>query len=593
MLWDNAFFLIMRRMRAPIVILIVVYAISILGLTMIPGEFGAPPLSFFHAFYFISYTATTIGFGEVPHTFSDAQRLWVTICIYLTVISWSYSIVTLIALFNDKAFQLTIVTNRFWRRVKRIKEPFYIICGCGETGSLIAHSFDYMNRVFAVIEKNDQRVQELALESFHSVPAILNADASLPDNLRLAGLENPKCQGVLAVTDDEEANLAIAIAVRLINPKIPVIARARTPTVHDNMASFGTNYIINPFERFADYLVLAIARPERIRLIQILTSLPDEKIPPGHYPPSGYWVLCGYGRFGRAVANRLQKAGIDITIIDPALVDAAQRVVGDGTEESTLKEARIVDAVGIIAGTHSDVNNLSIAVTARALKEDLFVVVRQNHAYNNFLFDSFEADARVIPSRIVAQECMAILTAPLLANFLELLRKEEENWSRALVERLENLCDGLTPVIWEIKLNISETNAAYHALMRGTRFSLADILLDSADRYQTLAIVPLMIVRAQEFILVPNEDFILAAGDKILFASSFIARYKLTLTLQNINEFNYVLTGKEESGWLWKTLSTWWQNNHQKNAESPKIENSKNKIENAKVKADNSKGEKK
>ncbi len=558
MLWENAFFLILRRMRAPIVTLIVVYAVSILGLTLVPG-IDKKPMSFFHAFYFISYTATTIGFGEMPILFSDAQRLWVTICIYLTVISWSYSIVTLIALFNDQGFRLTIITNRFARRVAHIKEPFYIICGCGETGSLIAHSFDCMNRVFVMIEKNEIRTQELALEDFNAAPAVLNADASLADNLRLAGLSNPKCRGVLAVTNDEEANLAIAIAVRLINPKIPVIARARTPTVHNNMASFGTNHIVNPFERFADYLVLAIARPECIRLIQILTSLPEEKIPPAHSPPAGYWVLCGYGRFGRAIANRLQKAGIDITIIDPALVDATQRVVGDGTEAGTLKEARIGEAVGIIAGTNNDVNNLSIAVTARALKEDLFVVVRQNHAYNGFLFDAFGADSTVVPSRIVAQECMAILTAPLLAHFLESLRKETEEWNRVLVKRLENLCEGLTPVIWEIKLNISEASAAYHALMRGKRFVLADILVDSANRSQSLPVVPLMVLRANEFILVPPDDFALSAGDQILFAGSFAARHKLAMTLQNINEFNFVLTGKEESGWLWQHLNKWYE----------------------------------
>lgn len=545
-------------MRVPIVILIVIYAISVLGLTLIPGVdahgHSTPPLSFFHAFYVISYTATTIGFGEVPEAFSNGQRLWVMVCIYMTVVSWTYSIITLIALFNDKGFQLTLVTNRFRRRVRRIKEPFFIICGCGETGSLIAHTFDRINRAFVVLDKSETRVQELDVESFRTMQPAINADASLPDNLRMAGLTHPKCRGVLAVTDDEEANLAIAIAVRLISPKLPVIARARTPAVYANMASFGTNHIINPFERFADHLVLAIARPERIRLIQILTSLPDTPIPEAHYPPAGYWILCGYGRFGRAIANRLQKAGIEITIIDPALVDAEQRVVGDGTEASTLREARIDQAKGIIAGTHNDVNNLSIAVTARELKKDLFIVTRQNHASNTPLFAAFGADNTVVPSRIVAQECMAILTAPLLANFLQLLRTQEENWSRVVIERLENLCDGLAPVVWEIKCNISEAPAVYHALMRGRRFTLADVLCDATDRCQLLPVVPLLIERADEFILLPDEESSLAAGDKLLFASTFSARHKLTLTLQNINEFDYVLSGHEEPNWLWRTM---------------------------------------
>ena len=131
---NSAFFLVLRRMRAPIIVLIVIYAISVVGLTLIPGIDAdgkmSAPLSFFHAFYFISYTATTIGFGELPGAFSDAQRMWVTICIYLTVIGWSYSVVTLIALLQDKGFQNTLTTNRFARRVLRLKAPFYLVCGC-------------------------------------------------------------------------------------------------------------------------------------------------------------------------------------------------------------------------------------------------------------------------------------------------------------------------------------------------------------------------------------------------------------------------------------------------------------------------------
>ena len=62
----SIFLLILRRMRAPLILLIVLFAISVLGLTLAPGpvvDGETSYLSFFHAFYFISYTATTIGFG--------------------------------------------------------------------------------------------------------------------------------------------------------------------------------------------------------------------------------------------------------------------------------------------------------------------------------------------------------------------------------------------------------------------------------------------------------------------------------------------------------------------------------------------------
>src|SRR3954469_7202260 len=94
-------FLILRRMRAPLIVLIVIFSVSVLGLTLIPGQdlAGHPQrMGFFDAFYVMSYTATTIGFGEIPFPFTYNQRMWVTISIYLTVIGWAYAIGSLLAL---------------------------------------------------------------------------------------------------------------------------------------------------------------------------------------------------------------------------------------------------------------------------------------------------------------------------------------------------------------------------------------------------------------------------------------------------------------------------------------------------------------
>ena len=554
---NSAFFLVLRRMRVPIIVVIVIYAISVFGLTLVPGidADGKPtaPLSFFHAFYFVSYTATTIGFGEIPNAFSDAQRMWVTISIYLTVVGWSYSIVTLIALLQDKGFQNTLTVNRFSRRVRLIKEPFYLICGCGETGNLICQTLDRTGHAFVVIEKNELRVQELDLQDFKTDTPALAADASNPDNLLLAGLKHPKCRAVLAVTNDEEANLAVAIAVRLLNPSLAVIARGRTPSVTANMASFGTNHIINPFARFAEHLALAVAAPERFRLIELLTALPETPLPEPHRPPGGHWILCGYGRFGHFLADHLRPAGIELTIIDPDCdpQHLNNAINGYGTEAHTLRLAGIERASGIIAGSDNDVNNLSIAVTAAELKPSLFVVARQNHNINGPLFAAYGADFTMVPSRIVAQECIAILTTPLLAAFLNLLRERDEAWSSALAGRLQGLCSGLTPAVWGLKLNIAEALAAYRGLMQGRRIALGEILRDGTDRSRPLSATTLLIRRDDQMILLPPDDFPLALGDELLIASSLAARRNLELTLHNPNELDYVLTGHELTGsWI-------------------------------------------
>ncbi|MBL8488967.1 MAG: NAD-binding protein [Rhodocyclaceae bacterium] len=558
---NSVFFLVLRRMRAPLIVLIVIYAVSVLGLTLAPGVDAngqpAPPLSFFHAFYFVSYTATTIGFGEIPTAFSDAQRLWVTICIYLTVIGWSYSILTLLALFQDKGFQNTLVAGRFARRVRNIRESFHLICGCGETGSLVCHAMDRLGRKFVIVEKDELRVQELDLEDFKTDTPTLAADARQPATLVLAGLRHPKCRAVLALTDDEETNLAVSIATRLLNPDIPVLARARSPLVAANMASFGTDHIIDPFERFAEYLALGVAAPERFRLIEILTGLPGADLPGPHRPPAGHWIVCGYGRFGRAVVRHLAPAGIGIAVIDPEPPepDGLNTVRGLGTDAATLVAAGIREAVGIVAGSDNDVNNLSIAVTANELNPRLFVVTRQNQAANAALFDAFRSDFNMVPSRIVAQECLAILTTPLLTRFLGLVRGWDEDRCRDLAGQLQDLDGGRVPEIWGVRLNAGEAPAAHRALMAETGIRLGDLLRDNAAREDRLPILPLLLERGGEALPMPSGAESLAPGDHLLLAGHSGIRRRLDLTLQNANVLDYAVRGREgRGGWIWQKL---------------------------------------
>lgn len=560
---NSVFFLVLRRMRAPLIALIVFYAIAVLGLTIVPGvnEDGtpSPPMSFFHAFYFISYTATTIGFGEIPKAFSEAQRLWVTLSIYMTVVAWSYSILTVLALLQDKAFQHTLVASRFARRVTQMKAPFYLVCGCGETGSLICRALDFMGVDFVILEKNAQRVEELNLEDFKTNDPALAADARLSGNLLMAGLRHPQCQGVLAVTNDEECNLAIAINTRLLNPNIAVLARVRTPTVAASMTSFGTHHILNASERFAEYLALAVASPERFRLIEILTGLPGTALPMVHRPPRGRWIICGYGHFGQSIAHYLALPGIELTIIDPEGDGPSDShiVRGIGTEASVLEQAGIMEAKGIVAGSPNDINNLSIAMMAKRLNPNIFVVARQNQGANDMLFDTFRADFSMVHTRIVAQECISIITTPLLSRFLTAIRNADENWCEQLAKRVENIWEGLLPDVWDVVLDQKHAPAAYRALAERQLFNVGLLLRDSADRETVLPAIVLMVERKGKAILLPDDDFLLQTGDAILLAGQHSVRSILNLTLNNANALRYVVTGEDRrGGWLWQHLTS-------------------------------------
>src|SRR5689334_22110906 len=173
---SSTVFLILRRMRAPLIVLITIFAVSVLGLTLIPGRDEAGQVTrmgFFDAFYFMSYTATTIGYGEIPQPFTGAQRLWVMATIYLTVIGWAYAIGSLLTLLQDRAFRQALGLQRFTRTVARLREPFLLVVGYGQTGQLLGRSLDAIGRRFVVLDVAGERVDVLDIDSYHAdVPGL-------------------------------------------------------------------------------------------------------------------------------------------------------------------------------------------------------------------------------------------------------------------------------------------------------------------------------------------------------------------------------------------------------------------------------------
>ena len=561
----SAIFLVLRRLRTPLIVLIVIFAVSVLGLTLMPGPPDPnggqmPRLSFFHATYFISYTATTIGFGEIPYAFSEQQRLWVTACIYLSVIGWAYTLGTVFAMLQDKNFLNALAQQRFARQVRRLREPFFLVCGYGEAGHLICQALDELGYRAVIVEKDEVKVGDLELQSYSADMPVLCADAAQPDSLIFAGLTSAYCRGVIALTNDDNANLAVAIAARLLAPSLPALCRAEHPETVANMASFGTRHIINPFEKFGEYMALALHSPAAYHLLLWLTGLPGTAVTRHREPPAGKWVLCGYGTFGKVMADALESAGLPVTVIDRAapLAAAHNWVKGDGTGVEALIAARIEDAVGIVAATANDVNNLSTVVTARQLNPKLFTVLRQNHVANRALFDAFESDFAMVPAEIVAHECLAILTTPLLAPFLDAVRHADDAWAETLLEELTGRFGWDVPAVWSVGIDSAQAPAAYRLMAHEKQpLRLGELLRAPITARPPLKCMALLLLREGEAPrLLPTPDEEIQLRDQLLFVGSEEARKDLTLTLFNGHTLSFVLTGRDSpSGLVWEWLA--------------------------------------
>lgn len=551
----------LRYLRGPLIAIVAVFSTGIAGLVLLPGVDAAGGewhMTFAQALYFMSYTATTIGFGEIPAEFTATQRLWVTAIIFASVLGWAYLVGSLLALARDEAFRGALTTSRFARAVRGLRQPFYLICGFGETGLLVARSLDRLGLPFAVVDISAERVQAVKmLDLVQDAPA-LRGDARLPGTLLQAGLAAPNCQGVLALTNDDQANLAVAMSVRLLNPETPVLARAMSREVEANLASFRTDHIVNPFSRFGSYLGLALAAPAVYRLSAWLTARPGSEFSAHLAPPRGHWVVCGYGRFGREVVDALGDQNLDASVVDPGErpIPGLETVRGTGTEAEPLLNAGIRQAVGVVAGTDDDVTNLSIAVTARELNENLFTVVRQNLQSSGALFGAFDAEITMVSSEIIANECLAIIKTPRLAEFLAFARSRDDAWAEGVLERLGAAMETRVPEIWSVRLAPDQAPALVSAMEAdGLPVTVGDLLRDPVDRRRALPILALGRFRRNTFSAVPGESDTLKPGDELLFAGTLQASRAQLGVLRNYNVCRYVLTGDElPSGWVWQAI---------------------------------------
>lgn len=549
------FFISIRRLRAPLVLIIVVFAISIAGLALIPGTDaeGRPwRPTLFEAFYFVTYTATTIGFGELPFTFTTLQRLWVTAIIYLSVIGWAYLLGSLLGLVQDKGFQAALVAARFNRSVRRIREPFYLLCGLGETGLRVARALDRMGTRFVALDGDEAQVLELDLGDFGTDPPGLAAEVGSPETLMLAGLGKRECRGVLALTPDDRANLAVAVAARLLHPGVRVIGRAHTPEVAEAMETAGVAEIINPYREFAERLTIAMRAPDTHRLLSWLIGPPGSHMPPRIPPPPGRWIVCGYGRFGEEVTHAIEHGGFDVAVIDPdePPEPGLNLVRGLGSDEASLRHAGIAEAEGLVAGSDDDVANLAMAMAARKLNPKIFLILRQNLARNRTLFQALGADMVMVPSDIVANECIALLRARLLSSFLGTVRARSNDWSAEVVARLQPIVGPNSPEVWSFTLREAEAPGLLDAMRRCGSASLADLGRDIAYRDRRLDCLPLLLVRGGARLELPSEDTQLLRGDALLYAGRDRARGTMRQTLLNANTAEYVLTGRDRPSTL-------------------------------------------
>jgi voltage-gated potassium channel len=136
-------------------------------------------------------------------------------------------------------------------------------------------------------------------------------------------------------------------------------------------------------------------------------------------------IICGWGRIGRVLTNRLAAAGRPLLVID---TDAARlqdleypHIVGDATEDAVLRRAGIERASGMAAVTASDATNVYLTLSGRTLSPNLFIVARARLVDSEPKLVRAGADRVINPQAIGGARAAAFFFQPHVAEFIDVV----------------------------------------------------------------------------------------------------------------------------------------------------------------------------
>jgi voltage-gated potassium channel len=223
---------------------------------------------------------------------------------------------------------------------------------------------------------------------------------------------------------------------------------------------------------------------------------------------ASHFIVCGADGVGTHIARELRATDRPFVVVDldrekadRLAVDGEEPavVVGDATDNETLRRAGIDRAQGLFAVTGDDNQNMVISLSARQLNPKIRLVARCEEMRNLEKMQRAGADAAVSPTSIGGMRMASVMLRPAVVTFLDvMLRREDENL------RIEELP---VPAGWAGR-------------------PLAALGL---ERYRRLLL--LAVRRGPGWTYNPPRDHVMAEGDTLVFMGAPAERVELEKAL--------------------------------------------------------------
>ncbi|HUZ15591.1 MAG TPA: TrkA family potassium uptake protein [Gaiellaceae bacterium] len=187
---------------------------------------------------------------------------------------------------------------------------------------------------------------------------------------------------------------------------------------------------------------------------------------------SDHYIICGYGRVGRRVAEEFRHAAAAYVVLDrseAAIAAANERgdllVHGDATDDTDLLRAGIERARGLVAAADSDVDNLYVVLSAKASRPELTIVARASDRAAEQKLLRAGADRVVLPYATAGVVMANLVLRPQVTAFLDTVMTAVGPDLQLAEVEVQNGCPVAGRTIRELRIR-HETGAIVIALRK-------------------------------------------------------------------------------------------------------------------------------
>jgi len=305
----------------------------------------------------------------------------------------------------------------------------------------------------------------------------------------------------------------------------------------------GIENIQNPFEIISRRMYYSIAAPN-IWLLEMWIFGHSLKMKERDKLPRGKYILCGYGRMGKAIEEGLKQAGLAYEILDinaeEYVKERESTIFGDEEDIHALEKLDIYNAACIIAATKDDLLNLTILNKAKQLNPEIYTIGRENSLDELNIFRAAKVNKIFILEQILADVIYNYLAYPLSDLFIREIYKQDDMWAGIII-RMLNRVTNMNPDYFELEVNRENTYALALALEKSEKITLGKLRRSREDRDKLLNVVYLLRKRGDEVQLMPDGDDEVMMHDQYLIVASHEAKSDFEYIVNNIYELDYVL----------------------------------------------------